>query len=68
METNKRGENMRYYIKLKSGECYDFVNYRDFFLKDGIITIDVQYFERQPYRGIALWLRTIEETNISEMG
>ncbi len=56
-----------YYINLKCGESYDFHGCKNIGLKDGILSIKLQYSKGGWFKDVKMWLRTIKETNVSKI-
>ncbi len=58
---------MTYYIKQKCGATYSFEEYKELVLKGGIVFFQAQFTPNGKYKSITIRIRTIEETNLTEL-
>ena len=58
---------MSYYVELKCGAFYQFMDYKELIIKDGIVFLQAQFKTRGRFNSITLRLRTIDKTNVEEI-
>jgi len=58
---------MYYFIKQKCGAVYEFHDYRELIIKDGIVYFQARFKERGKYADLIVRLKTIQDTNLDEI-